>query len=85
MMPLNDLDIETLVLESDGGVAEQNPFLNLMLAVLVPSDPSEALTRETGADGLYCPVAPMRRARTSAKDGLRLVLPPIWLCFLKTF
>ena len=58
-----------LALGSDGGVAEQNPFLNLMLAVLVPSDPSEALTR----------------ARTSAKDGLRLVLPPIWLCFLKTF
>jgi predicted amidohydrolase YtcJ len=35
-----------LALGSDGGVAEQNPFLNLMLAVLVPSDPSEALTRE---------------------------------------
>jgi predicted amidohydrolase YtcJ len=35
-----------LALGSDGGVAEQNPFLNLMLAVLVPSDPSEAITRE---------------------------------------
>jgi predicted amidohydrolase YtcJ len=35
-----------LALGSDGGVKEQNPFLNLMLAVLVPSDPSEALTRE---------------------------------------
>ena len=35
-----------LALGSDGGVKEQNPFLNLMLAVLVPSAPSEALTRE---------------------------------------
>ena len=35
-----------LALGSDGGVKEQNPFLNLMLAVLVPSDPSEAITRE---------------------------------------
>ncbi|WP_084801709.1 amidohydrolase [Bradyrhizobium sp. Ec3.3] len=35
-----------LALGSDGGVKEQNPFLNLMLAVLVPNDPSEALTRE---------------------------------------
>ena len=35
-----------LALGSDGGVKEQNPFLNLMLAVLVPSDPSEAMTRE---------------------------------------
>lgn len=35
-----------LALGSDGGIKEQNPFLNLMLAVIVPSDPSEALTRE---------------------------------------
>jgi predicted amidohydrolase YtcJ len=35
-----------LALGSDGGVKEQNPFLNLMLAVLVPSAPSQALTRE---------------------------------------
>ena len=28
-----------LALGSDGGIKEQNPFLNLMLAMLVPSDP----------------------------------------------
>jgi predicted amidohydrolase YtcJ len=35
-----------LALGSDGGPSEQNPFLNLMLAVLVPNEPTEALTRE---------------------------------------
>ena len=35
-----------LALGSDGGVKEQNPFLNLMLAMLVPGEPSEALSRE---------------------------------------
>jgi predicted amidohydrolase YtcJ len=35
-----------LALGSDGGVKEQNPFLNLMLATLVPGNPAEAITRE---------------------------------------
>jgi predicted amidohydrolase YtcJ len=35
-----------LALGSDGGPSEQSPFLNLMLAVLVPNEPTEALTRE---------------------------------------
>ena len=35
-----------LALGSDGGPAEQNPFLNLMLAVLYPAEPGEASTRE---------------------------------------
>lgn len=35
-----------LALGSDGGPAEQNPFLNLMLASLYRANPSEALTRE---------------------------------------
>jgi len=57
-----------LALGSDGGVAEQNPFLNLMLAVLVPSDPSEALTREQAltaytAGGAYAEVQDQRKGR----------------------
>jgi predicted amidohydrolase YtcJ len=57
-----------LALGSDGGVAEQNPFLNLMLAVLVPSDPSEALTREQAlaaytAGGAYAEGQDQRKGR----------------------
>jgi predicted amidohydrolase YtcJ len=57
-----------LALGSDGGVAEQNPFLNLMLAILVPSDPSEALTREQAlaaytAGGAYAEVQDQRKGR----------------------
>ena len=74
-----------LALGSDGGVKEQNPFLNLMLAVLVPSDPSEATDARTGVDGLYVRRRLSRRSRKSAKDGLRLALLPTWPCFLKTF
>ena len=52
-----------LALGSDGGVAEQNPFLNLMLAVLVPSDPSEeALTAYT-AGGAYAEGQDKRKGR----------------------
>jgi len=35
-----------LALGSDGGQKEQNPFLNLMLATLHTSEPTEALSRE---------------------------------------
>ena len=35
-----------LALGSDSGPSEQNPFLNLMLAVMVPNEPTEALTRD---------------------------------------
>src|SRR5204862_3333038 len=35
-----------LALGSDGGPREQNPFLNLMLATLHASEPTEALSRE---------------------------------------
>jgi predicted amidohydrolase YtcJ len=35
-----------LAFGSDGGPREQNPFLNLMLAVVFPNEPAEALTRE---------------------------------------
>jgi predicted amidohydrolase YtcJ len=57
-----------LALGSDGGVAEQNPFLNLMLAVLVPSDPSEAITREQAltaytSGGAYAEGQEKRRGR----------------------
>jgi predicted amidohydrolase YtcJ len=57
-----------LALGSDGGVKEQNPFLNLMLAVLVPSDPSEALTREQAlaaytSGGAYAEGQDKRRGR----------------------
>ncbi len=57
-----------LALGSDGGIKEQNPFLNLMLAVLVPSDPSEALTREQAltaytSGGAYAEGQEKRRGR----------------------
>jgi predicted amidohydrolase YtcJ len=57
-----------LALGSDGGVKEQNPFQNLMLAVLVPSDPSEALTREQAltaytSGGAYAEGQEKRRGR----------------------
>jgi len=57
-----------LALGSDGGVNEQNPFLNLMLAVLVPSDPSEAITREQAltaytSGGAYAEGQEKRRGR----------------------
>ncbi len=57
-----------LAFGSDGGVAEQNPFLNLMLAVLVPSDPSEALTREQAltaytSGGAYAEVQDQHKGR----------------------
>jgi predicted amidohydrolase YtcJ len=57
-----------LALGSDGGVKEQNPFLNLMLAVLVPSDPSEAITREQAltaytSGGAYAEGQEKRRGR----------------------
>ena len=57
-----------LALGSDGGVTEQNPFLNLMLAVLVPSDPSEALTREQAltaytSGGAYAEFQDQRKGR----------------------
>ena len=35
-----------LAFGSDGGPAEANPFLNLMLAIQYPGQPTEALTRE---------------------------------------
>jgi len=58
-------------------------FLNLMLALLVPSDPSEALTREqalmayTTAGGAYCGGSGPAQ-RTGLRPGF---LPPIWPCF----
>ena len=57
-----------LALGSDGGIKEQNPFLNLMLAALVPSDPSEALTREEAltaytSGGAYAEGQEQRRGR----------------------
>ena len=56
-----------LALGSDGGVKEQNPFLNLMLAVLVPNNPSEAITREQAltayTGGAYVEGQERRRGR----------------------
>jgi hypothetical protein len=58
-----------LALGSDAGAKEQqNPFLNLMLAVLVPSDPSEGLTREQAltaytSGGAYAEGEDKRRGR----------------------
>lgn len=58
-----------LALGSDAGAKEQqNPFLNLMLAVLVPSDPSEGLTREQAltaytSGGAYAEGQDKRRGR----------------------
>jgi predicted amidohydrolase YtcJ len=57
-----------LALGSDGGPSEQNPFLNLMLAVLVPNEPSEALTREQAltaytAGGAYAEREEQRKGR----------------------
>jgi predicted amidohydrolase YtcJ len=36
----------TLAFGSDGGAAEQNPFLNMMLAIQYPGNPAEAISRE---------------------------------------
>jgi predicted amidohydrolase YtcJ len=60
-----------LALGSDGGIKEQNPFLNLMLAVTVPSDPSEGLTREQAltaytAGGAYAEGQEKRRGRIAS-------------------
>lgn len=57
-----------LALGSDGGPSEQNPFLNLMLAVLVPGEPTEALTREQAltaytAGGAYAEGEEHRKGR----------------------
>jgi predicted amidohydrolase YtcJ len=57
-----------LALGSDGGPSEQNPFLNLMLAVLVPNEPTEALTREQAltaytAGGAYAEGEERRKGR----------------------
>ncbi|MBO4222474.1 amidohydrolase family protein [Bradyrhizobium neotropicale] len=57
-----------LALGSDGGPREQNPFLNLMLAVLVPNAPAEALTREQAltaytAGGAYAEGEEKRKGR----------------------
>ena len=56
-----------LALGSDSGPSEQNPFLNLMLAVLVPNAP-EALTREQAltaytAGGAYAEGEDRRKGR----------------------
>ena len=50
-----------LALGSDGGVAEQNPFLNLMLAVLVPSGVGPRAGRSVTARPRG--VAPLKGAR----------------------
>ena len=57
-----------LALGSDGGPSEQNPFLNLMLAALVPNEPAEALTREQAltaytAGGAYAEGEERRKGR----------------------
>ena len=57
-----------LALGSDGGPSEQNPFLNMMLAVLVPNAPTEALTREQAlttytAGGAYAEGEEKRKGR----------------------
>ncbi|WP_084799630.1 amidohydrolase family protein [Bradyrhizobium sp. Ai1a-2] len=57
-----------LALGSDGGPNEQNPFLNLMLAVLVSNEPTEALTREQAltaytAGGAYAEGEERRKGR----------------------
>ena len=57
-----------LALGSDGGPSEQNPFLNMMLAVLVPNAPAEALTREQAltaytAGGAYAEGEEKRKGR----------------------
>ncbi|OKO80086.1 amidohydrolase family protein [Bradyrhizobium sp. NAS96.2] len=57
-----------LALGSDGGPREQNPFLNLMLAVVFPNEPAEALTREQAltaytAGGAYAEGEERRKGR----------------------
>jgi predicted amidohydrolase YtcJ len=57
-----------LALGSDGGPKEQNPFLNLMLATLHTSEPTEALSREAGltaytAGGAYAEGQDQRKGR----------------------
>ncbi|QQO35968.1 amidohydrolase [Bradyrhizobium diazoefficiens] len=57
-----------LALGSDAGPKEQNPFLNLMLAVLGPGDRAEALTREQAltaytAGGAYAEGEEQRKGR----------------------
>ena len=57
-----------LALGSDGGPGEQNPFLNLMLATLHTSEPTEALSREAAlmaytAGGAYVEGQDQRKGR----------------------
>lgn len=57
-----------LALGSDGGAAEQNPFLNMMLACLYPAQPGEALSREQAltaytASGAYAEGQEQRKGR----------------------
>ncbi len=57
-----------LALGSDGGPKEQNPFLNLMLAALHTSEPTEALSREAAlmaytAGGAYAEGQEQRKGR----------------------
>jgi predicted amidohydrolase YtcJ len=57
-----------LALGSDGGPKEQNPFLNLMLATMHASEPTEALSREAAlmaytAGGAYAEGQDQRKGR----------------------
>jgi predicted amidohydrolase YtcJ len=57
-----------LALGSDGGVGEQNPYLNMVLASLYPALPGEALTREQAlvaytAGGAHAERAEARKGR----------------------
>jgi predicted amidohydrolase YtcJ len=54
-----------LAIGSDGGPREQNPFLNLMLAVVFPNEPAEALTREQALTA-YTAGGAYRRGRRAA-------------------
>ena len=66
-----------VVLGSDGGEPEQNPFLNIMLACTYPAAPGEALSREEAlhaytAGGAYAERAELTRGRL--KPGLAATL-----------
>ena len=57
-----------LALGSDGGPKEQNPFLNLMLATVHTSEPTEALSREAAltaytSGGAYAEGQDQRKGR----------------------